>query len=80
MVWQLLAIWAIVIVTTIWFVRDETRRRRDADIERGARYYAHADKYRHLVAPAVQPAKPARRPAGLSEEQRAYFRQTLQRS
>ena len=78
MAWQLLAIWAIVTLAVIWFLRDEKRRRSDAALQRAARYYAHAPKYRHVsVAPVTQPPL---RPitSGLSREQREFF-ETLRR-
>lgn len=74
MVWELLAMWAIVIVTLVWFFRDEKRRLADADLARAARYYAHAPKYRHVVAEPIPVPVPVRRTGGLSEEQRAYLK------
>lgn len=75
MAWELLAMWAIVIVTLIWFVRDEKRLRAEADIERASRYYAHAAKYRHLTPErAAEPIPaPSLRTGGLSSEQRAFI-------
>lgn len=74
MAWQLLAIWAIVGVAVVWFVRDEKRLRQAADLQRAARYYAHAPKYRHVSAePVVIQEAPPRRTGGLSQEQRAYI-------
>ena len=73
MVWELLAIWTIVTVVVTWFVRDEKRRVADADIARAARYYAHADKFRHVAAETVAIPVPVRRPGGLSVEQRAFI-------
>ena len=79
MVWQLLAIWTIVIVTLIWFVRDEKRRVADAAMARAARYYAHAPRYRHAAPePVVAPPAPPRRSGGLSDEQRRFLK-ALQR-
>lgn len=74
MAWELLAIWGIVIATIIWFVRDERRLRAEADLERAARYYAHAPKYRHVAAKR-EPAPPApvHRPGGLSRQQREFL-------
>lgn len=74
MAWELFAIWAIVVATTVWFVRDEKRRRRDADIAYAARYYAHAPKYRHVTVEQALPAPPARIYGGLSERQRAFLK------
>lgn len=72
---ELLALWLIVAGTVIWFIRDEKRLRAEADIERAARYYAHAPKYRHVPpAPVEEPMPPVRRAAGgLSPEQRAFM-------
>jgi hypothetical protein len=73
MAWEVLAIWLIVAVTMTWFVRDERRRRSEADLERAARYYAHASKYRHASAESMAP--PPLRPVtgGLSREQRVFI-------
>lgn len=73
MEWQLLAIWAVVILAVLWFRRDEKRRRADADLARAARYYAHAPAYRH-VSPQMQMLPPTRRTGGLSPAQRALFK------
>ena len=75
MAWELLAILLIVAVAVTWFVRDEKRARADAEIERAARYYAHAPKYRHVSAePVALPTAPVRpRTGGLSSEQRAFI-------
>ncbi len=48
MILQLAAIWAIVIVSFVWFVRDELRLRRLARLNKAARFYAHAPQYRHV--------------------------------
>ena len=75
MAWQLLAIWAIVTLAVIWFLRDEKRRRSDAALQRAARYYAHAPKYRHVSAnpvPMPETVLP-RRSGGLTQEQRAFI-------
>lgn len=74
MAWELLAMWAIVIATVIWFIRDEKRLRAEAELKRAARYYAHAPQYRHVsVEPAGAPALPPRRTGGLTEVQRAFI-------
>ena len=76
MAWELLAMWAIVIATVIWFVRDEKRLRANAELQRAARYYAHAPKYRHVtVEPVAEPTLPQRRTGGLSSEQRAFIKE-----
>lgn len=75
MAWELLAIWAIIAVVVTWFVRDEKRRTADAEIARAARYYAHADRFRHVSAGTVADPIPVlvRRPGGLTAEQRAFI-------
>ena len=74
MAWQILAMWSIVLVTIVWFMRDEKRLRHDAKLEAAARYYAHAPKYRHIsVDDAFTTPMPTRRVGGLSESQRAYM-------
>lgn len=74
MAWELLAIWVIVSATVIWFIRDEKRVQAEADLERAARYYAHAPKYRHISPEPVETVTPpARRTGGLSQEQRDFI-------
>lgn len=75
MAWELMAIWAIVIATTVWFFRDERRLRAEAELQRAARYYAHAPKYRHVAVEPVEAPAPApqRRTGGLNREQRAFI-------
>jgi len=46
MVWELIAIWAIVIATLVWFVRDE-RARRAHKLDAMARHFALAAAWRH---------------------------------
>lgn len=46
MAWEILAIWAIVVATLVWFRRDEDRQRSKALAEQ-ARYFATAPRYRH---------------------------------
>ena len=77
--WEVLALWLIVAGTVIWFIRDEKRLRAEADIERAARYYAHAPKYRHAPRlPAEEAVPPVRRSVGgLSPEQRAFMQALL---
>jgi hypothetical protein len=78
MAWELLALWTIVAGTVIWFIRDEKRLQAEADIQRAARYYAHAANYRHVSpAPVEQPAPPRRAVGGLSAEQRAFMQSIL---
>ena len=75
MAWELLAMWAIVTVTVVWFIRDERRLQAEADLKRAARYYAHAPKFRYVSAePVEQPvAAPRVRTGGLSAEQRSFI-------
>jgi hypothetical protein len=49
MILQLVAIWAIVIASVVWFVRDELRLRRLARLSQAARFYAAAPQYRHVL-------------------------------
>lgn len=73
---ELVAIWVIVVGVVIWFIRDERRLAADAALQRAARYYAHAPKYRHVSSNPESPAVPAPRPrtGGLSADQRAFIR------
>ena len=75
MAWELVAMWAIVIATVVWFIRDERRLRAQAELQRAARYYAHAPRYRHVAPnPVAQPVvAPQARTGGLSREQRAFM-------
>lgn len=79
MAWELLAIWAIVILAVTWFVRDERRLAADKGLAAAARYYAHAPQYRHIAAPSVteMPA-PRVRTGGLTRQQRTFL-EALQR-
>lgn len=71
MAWELLAIWLIVVATIIWFIRDEKRLRAEAELERAARYYAHAPQYRHVTPEPTDPIVPPRlRQGGLTKEER----------
>ena len=77
MEWQLLALWAIVLVTVIWFVRDERRQRADARLARAARYYAHAPKFRHVSRAERVTEQPKPRAGSLLRNDRAFFDQFL---
>lgn len=57
MAWEIVAIWAIVIGTLVWFTRDERRLKSERLAER-ARYFATAPAYRHEVRVAGQSAPP----------------------
>ena len=72
MVWNMLLMWAVVIVALVWFVGSERRRRRDADIARAARFYARARPLPREPE-AEEPPVPARRTGGLTEQQRAFL-------
>lgn len=52
MAWEIVAIWAIVIGTLIWFRRDEDRLR-SRKLAAQARYFATAAPYRHRQKPAA---------------------------
>jgi hypothetical protein len=55
MAWELLAIWAIVAVTIIWFNRDE-RRLATEKLYARARHFATAPAYQHQArSPATLP-------------------------
>jgi hypothetical protein len=61
MIWQVVAVWMIVIPTVVWFVRDERHRRQQAVLERAARFYAEAPQYRHVRVEGDRPVpKPQR--------------------
>ncbi|MBF0680532.1 MAG: hypothetical protein IR164_16530 [Devosia sp.] len=57
MPWEIVAIWAIVIVTLTWFRRDEERLRSHRLAEQ-ARYFATASRYRHRPETPKQTAEP----------------------
>jgi hypothetical protein len=73
MAWELLAMWAIVTATVVWFIRDERRLRAEADLKRAASYYAHAPKYRHISVEVEPEAVPQPRKGGLSHAQRTFI-------
>lgn len=73
MVWQIFAMWAIVMATIIWFVRDERRLAANAAMARAATFYAHAPKYRYQASEQPAPAMPVKRTGGLTENQRAFL-------
>lgn len=81
MVWQVLAMWGIVILTITWFVRDERRLRREAVLVKAARHYATAPQYRHVTVqlPMSVPA-PAPRVGGLSRSQREFLETLVKQS
>jgi hypothetical protein len=48
MIVQLVLLWAIVVATVVWFVRDERRIKREQALDQAARFYATAPQYRHV--------------------------------
>ena len=76
--WQLLAIWAIVLGTIVWFVRDERRLEADQALARAARYYAHAP--RRAAAPQTPAPLPRRRIGAIRHTDRAYFDRVLNKA
>ena len=77
MAWQLVAIWMIVAAVVTWFIRDERRRRSDAELARAARYYAHAPQYQHRsVEAAVTVPSPVLRRT-LDDRDRAFMERFL---
>lgn len=79
MVLELLAMWAIVIATVTWFVRDERRLRSNAQLASAARYYAHAPKYRFGTRNVVEPVAPKPRSTSLLRNDRAFFDELISR-
>ncbi|WP_297111072.1 hypothetical protein [uncultured Devosia sp.] len=61
MVWELLAVWAIVAAAIVWFVRDERRAQLEKLKER-ARRYATGPAWRHHVEPAHAAPMPTPQP------------------
>ena len=76
MVWQLAAIWIIVITTLLWFIRDE-RRVRAVRLERQARYFAHAPQYRYVPRTLVPIIPPKRRTGSLLRRDQVFFAEFL---
>jgi len=72
MVWQLVAMWAIVLATLGWFVRDE-RRLRHARLDAAARYYAQAPQYRYVPRNPAPIAPPRRKSGSLLRTDQAFF-------
>lgn len=74
MAWQILAMWAVVIATLVWFVRDERKLLANAAMAQAAHYYAHAAQYRYQSeTPAAPAPRPAVRTGGLTETQRQFM-------
>ncbi|MGV8954531.1 MAG: hypothetical protein ACOH2M_25770 [Cypionkella sp.] len=80
MVWQLLAMWLIVAVTLVWFVRDE-RHRRDLKLRLQALRFAVTPHYRNRPSPPEpEVGPPPVRRAGLSAENRAFLEDFITRA
>lgn len=73
--WQLLAIWAIVLSTIVWFVRDERRLEEERVLARAARYYAHVPKRQSIRPEPIPLPKP--RSGSIRYSDRAYFKRVL---
>ena len=75
MAWEVLAIWAIVTVTIVWFIQDERRLRARTAPQRSSRYHARTAAYRHIpVAPAGRASAVSQRQIeSLSHDQRAFI-------
>ena len=72
MVFQLVAMWLIVVATVVWFVRDE-RQRSASKLRLQARHFAVTPHYRGTYRePEVVLPPPLRRPT-LSAADRAFF-------
>lgn len=72
MIWQLLAMWLIVVVTIVWFVRDEQRRSSDIKLGLQALRFVATPHYRGgYREPKVAPP-PLRRPT-LSAADRTFL-------
>ena len=76
---ELVVLWAIVIGTVAWFIRDERRLKAEA-LDRAALGFARSPHYRradttsaHVVEQAAALA-PARRTGGLSETDRRFIK------
>lgn len=70
MAWEVLAIWAIVLTTIIWFVSDE-RRERANRLDEQALNFATSPAWRHREA-ALRPAAPQLPSDDLIEIQRRF--------
>ena len=77
MIFQVVAMWLIVLATIVWFRRDE-KRRRDGALSAQALAYAKTPYYRHPAPAESAPSMPIARQAGLRAADRAYF-ETLRR-
>ncbi|MBJ3785671.1 hypothetical protein [Devosia sediminis] len=72
MVWELVAIWAIVGATFWWFLRDERRRLGLDRLAEQARVFATGPQWRHGAPPLRrEPSEPASR--DLTDVQRRFL-------
>lgn len=72
MVWELIAIWAIVIATIVWFVRDE-RREQSRRLEQQAIRFATGSAWRHREPAAPRPAFVRAQSSDLTDVQRKFL-------
>lgn len=76
---EIAAIWVIVLVTTVWFVRDE-RRLQEERVRARARHFALSPAHRYKApADAPVPVSVAVPNRGLSSAQRRYLQSYLSR-
>lgn len=77
---ELAAIWIIVILTFVWFFRDE-KRRNEARVESMVAAYATAPHWRHRPAAPIELPVATRGASqgGLTHAQRKFFQQMQQR-
>ncbi|MGV8831528.1 MAG: hypothetical protein ACOH2N_06090 [Devosia sp.] len=73
MLWQIFAMWAIVMVTIAWFIRDERRLIANAALAQASYYYAQAPQYRYQSSEPPAPMVPANRTGGLTQTQREFM-------
>jgi hypothetical protein len=75
MVWQVLAMWMLVVGTTVWFVRDERRLIANAALAQAKSFNARQPRYRYQSnpAPAAAMVKPVKRSAALTRTQREFL-------
>jgi hypothetical protein len=78
MVWQLLAMWLIVVATVVWFVRDE-RQRRDIKLRLQALRFAVTPHYRGTYREPEPAPPPMRRPT-LSATNRAFLQDFIDKA
>lgn len=72
MVWQLVAIWLIVVTTFAWFVRDE-KRLQHARLDQAAKFYAQAPQYKYVPRNSAPIEPPKRKTGSLLRNDQAFF-------